>query len=51
MDRGMEMLELMICLVVFSVIAVFTAVFTHPLISIALMIVWAWVYKEHKKNE
>lgn len=45
------MLELMICLVAFSVIAVFVAVFNHPLISIALMIVWAWVYKEHKKNE
>ncbi len=45
------MIELMLCVILFSLFAIFDAIFTHPCMSIALMIVWVWVYKECKKNE
>lgn len=44
------MFEFMIVVALFSVLAVFVAVFTHPFMSIALMVFWAWVYKECKKK-
>lgn len=45
------MSEFMLVVALFSVLEVFVAVFTHPFMSIALMILWVWVYKECMKHD
>ena len=46
-----KMFEFMLGVALFSVLAVFVTVFTHPFMSIALMILWVWVYKECMKHD
>lgn len=45
------MSEFMLGVALFSVLAVFVAVYAHPFMSAALMILCVWVYKECRRHD
>lgn len=45
------MIDLILHVIMFLVFAGFIAIFTHPFIAIALMILWVWVRKECRKYD